>query len=143
MQHPPKDGEESPAPGAAPETAQSAPAPQGQPTEITLRPGASMAEYQRYIHELEALKGWLDVDLVHNCFLMGEEMGELFQAIRRLLKVYPQQDKAPPADPKRAVAEEIVDVFNYLIALANRLDIDLEAAFRDKNAENQGRSWGA
>ena len=32
-------------------------------------------------------------------------------------------------------------MFNYLLAIANRLDIDVEAAFRDKNARNQKRSW--
>ena len=36
---------------------------------------------------------------------------------------------------------EEVDVLNYLCAIANRLDIDLEEAFRSKNARNQRRSW--
>ena len=51
--------------------------------EIELPEGASMAEFQRYVHELEEKHGWLDVDLVHNGFLMTEEVGELFKAIRR------------------------------------------------------------
>ena len=103
-----------------------------------------MRAYQHYIHELEAFHGWLDVDLVHNCFLMGEEVGELFKAIRKHNRLFEQQD-APQdqAETSRAhVAEEIVDVLNYLLALANRLDIDIEAAFRDKNAKNQARRWG-
>ena len=33
------------------------------------------------------------------------------------------------------------DVLNYLLAIANRLDIDVEEAFRRKNAANQRRSW--
>ena len=37
---------------------------------------------------------------------------------------------------------EIVDVLNYLLAIANRLDIDVEAAFREKNARNLERTWG-
>ncbi|MEZ4319669.1 MAG: MazG nucleotide pyrophosphohydrolase domain-containing protein [Myxococcota bacterium] len=98
-----------------------------------------MSAYQAYIHELEAQKGWLDVDLVHNCFLMGEEVGELFKAIRRHEKLFAD---GLPADDTTEVAHEIVDVLNYLIAIANRLDIDIEAAFREKNAQNQGRSWG-
>ncbi len=102
-----------------------------------------MQDYQRYIHELEALHGWLDVDLVHNCFLLGEEVGELFKAIRKYEKLWGQAG-APVADAderKENVAEELVDVFNYLLALANRLDIDLEAAFRKKNQRNQQRVW--
>ena len=42
---------------------------------------------------------------------------------------------------KKDIAEEIVDVFNYLIAIANRLEIDLEKAFRYKNQLNQTRTW--
>lgn len=109
---------------------------------IELAEGAPMARYQQYIHELEALHGWLSVDLIHNCFLMGEEVGELFKAIRKLLKVYPQTGAPPPADPTADVAEELVDVLNYLLAIANRLGIDVEAAFRAKNAKNQQRTWG-
>lgn len=109
---------------------------------IELPPGASMADYQRYIRELEALHGWEQVDLVHNCFLMGEEVGELFKAVRKVNRLF---DEGAPADRGAAVAhvgEELVDVLNYLIAVANRLDIDLEQAFRDKNALNQTRTWG-
>lgn len=146
---------------------------------IQLPEQAPMREYQRYIHALEELHGWLDVDLVHNCFLMGEEVGELFKAVRRYQRYFDpaEASAAPPARPdtrpdpaddpadglggddtvpvspagapeaseaeaRRAeVAEELVDVFNYLVALANRLDINLEAAFRAKNARNQTRSW--
>ena len=133
-----------------------------------------MRAYQTYIHELEALHGWLQTDLVHNCFLMGEEVGELFKAIRKYERYYTamgagapaptaegerheangdakigagedlkNSHNSPAAERKTAVAEEIVDVFNYLLALANRLDIDLEQAFREKNAYNQERSWSA
>ncbi len=106
---------------------------------IELAEGAPMKRYQEYVHELEAMHGWLDVDLVHNCFLMGEEVGELFKAVRKHEKLF--ADGGDPAQSKSHVAEEIVDVFNYLAAIANRLDIDLEAAFRAKNARNQERTW--
>jgi len=110
---------------------------------IVLPARAPMQEYQRYIEELERMHGWLDVDLVHNCFLMGEEVGELFKAVRKLNRLFDQHGAEPQHGPaaKAAVAEELVDVFNYLIAIANRCDIDLEAAFRDKNAKNQRRRW--
>lgn len=102
-----------------------------------------MRTYQRYVHALETMHGWLEVDLVHNCFLMGEEVGELFKAVRRVERYFdPSDAKASVDEARRAeVADEIVDVLNYLLALANRLDIDVEAAFRRKNAENQRRRW--
>ncbi len=111
---------------------------------IALPEHSDMAGYQRYLHQLEESHGWLDVDLIHNCFLMGEEVGELFKAIRRYQAYYDEKGAPPQPDRegrRQAVAEELVDVFNYLLALANRLDIDLEQSFREKNARNQQRVW--
>ena len=113
------------------------------PGMIELPEGAPMARFQSYVYDLEVLHGWLDVDLVHNCFRMGEEVGELFKAVRKYEKLFAQGGAAPvDAEAARAhVGEEIVDVLNYLLAIANRLDLDVEAAFRAKNATNQTRSW--
>ncbi|MEW5848352.1 MAG: MazG nucleotide pyrophosphohydrolase domain-containing protein [Myxococcota bacterium] len=108
---------------------------------IKLPERATMQDYQRYIHELEAKHGWLKVDLVHNCFLMGEEMGELFKAVRRYQKLFDEGAGAPSEVVRANLAEELVDVFNYLLAIANRVGVDLEQAFREKNARNQERSW--
>lgn len=117
--------------------------------EIQLSESAPMAEYQRYIYELESMHGWLSVDLVNNCFLLGEEVGELFKAVRKHQRYFVESTNDTASTEEQAhgeasrahVAEELVDVFNYLLAIANRLDIDLESAFRHKNAINQGRTW--
>jgi NTP pyrophosphatase (non-canonical NTP hydrolase) len=106
---------------------------------IELRDGASMREYQDYIHQLDALHGWLSATPVRKCFLMGEEVGELFKAVRNLDGL-DRDDPRHPAAIENA-GEEIVDVFNYLLAIANRFEIDLEDAFRQKNRRNQRRSW--
>ena len=112
------------------------------PETIELPTKPLMKDYQNYIEQLEVMHGWQDVDLVHNCFLMGEEVGELFKAIRYYEKIFQQSgSQATQAQRKQDVAEELVDVFNYLLALANRLDIDLEEAFRLKNGHNQTRTW--
>lgn len=102
---------------------------------IPLPDGASLADLQRYVHALEDQHGWLDADLVRNCFLMGEEVGELFRAVRDLESSDDTQAAA------EHVGDEIVDVLNYLLAIANRLDLDLEEAFRRKNRRNETRSW--
>ena len=108
---------------------------------IELPRGAGLSEYQRYIQELEALHGWLDVDLVHNCFLMGEEVGELFKAVRVHNRMFEEGQPVESSVARDEVADEIVDVLNYLLAIANRLDIDVEEAFRKKNLKNQQRTW--
>lgn len=110
--------------------------------EIKLPTDAPMRAYQEYVTRLEELHGWLEVDLVHNCFLMGEEVGELFKSIRKHLRYYEEQDPVEEEKSKLHVSEEIVDVLNYLLAIANRLEIDIEEAFRRKNLINQGRTWG-
>ncbi|MFT7520449.1 MAG: phosphoribosylanthranilate isomerase [Kiritimatiellia bacterium] len=114
----------------------------GEDGAIALPSNATMADYQRYIHRLEAMHGWLDVDLVRSCFLMGEEVGEVFKAVRKVdglfIEGHPNQTEE---SLRQDVAHEIVDVFNYLLAIANRLDIDLQEAFITKNTENQGREW--
>lgn len=112
---------------------------------IDLPQQPTLRDYQSYIHDLEELHGWLEVDLIHNCFLMGEEMGELFKAVRKYNRYFDQSAEVSGDETERraAVAEELVDVMNYAMAIANRLDIDLEAAFREKNARNQERKWEA
>ena len=108
---------------------------------IRLNQSAPMLEYQNYIYQLEKMHGWLDVDLVHNCFLMGEEVGELFKAIRKHQRYFEEHDPQSEQESKAHIGEELVDVFNYLLAIANRLNIDLEEAFRRKNRINQSRTW--
>ena len=81
--------------------------------EIKLAEGAPMSAYQDYVTRLEELHGWLEVDLVHNCFLMGEEVGELFKAIRKHLRYYEEHDPVEEERSKLHVGEEIVDVLNF------------------------------
>jgi NTP pyrophosphatase (non-canonical NTP hydrolase) len=66
---------------------------------------------------------------------MGEEVGELFKAVRRYERIFEQagRDDSSTEARRAEVADELVDVLNYLLAVANRLDIDVEAAFRKKN----------
>ncbi|NJK89734.1 MAG: hypothetical protein HC923_10275 [Myxococcales bacterium] len=109
---------------------------------IELPSDAPMREYQRYIRELEELHGWTQVDLVHNCFLMGEEVGELFKAVRRHDRLFLEgSDEGAQVSLRAQVGEEIIDVLNYLIAIANRLNLSLEDCFRQKNLRNQTRTW--
>lgn len=110
-------------------------------TKINLPPQAPLSTYQKYIYQLEAMHGWLEVDLINNCFLMGEEVGELFKAVRKHQRFFVEDSPTEEQISKEHIGEELVDVMNYLLAIANRLDIDLETAFRRKNEINQGRSW--
>ncbi|MCX6099965.1 MAG: pyrophosphohydrolase [Candidatus Bipolaricaulota bacterium] len=72
----------------------------------------TLADFQRYVAELERERGFDDQTARDKCLLLGEEVGELFRAVRR--------------------AEG---------AIANRYGVDLEAAFRAKEAKNRERAW--
>lgn len=103
---------------------------------------ATLADAQTFIHDLETFHGWLEVDLVHNVFLMVEEVGELAKALRKYEKIFDEGDPAPREAARAHVGEEIVDVLNYLLAIANRLGLDVDTCFREKNARNLTRRWG-
>ena len=96
----------------------------------------TLADYQMYVGQLEIERGFENQTVRDKCLLMGEEMGELFKAVRKRegLKVDITSDISD-------VSEELADLFIYLCAIANRYDIDLETAFREKEALNHQRSW--
>ena len=68
--------------------------------------------------------------------LLVEEVGELDKAIRKS-----NGQKVDNNSQVHYIEEEAADVFWLLIDICNRLDIDLEKAFRAKEAKNQKRKW--
>lgn len=70
--------------------------------------------------------------------LFVEEVGELAKAMRKRMALY--QEAGRDAAPE-ALAHEFADVLSYLLDLANRCNVDLESAFREKENLNKKRSW--
>ncbi|MGC4121513.1 MAG: MazG nucleotide pyrophosphohydrolase domain-containing protein [Myxococcales bacterium] len=101
-----------------------------------LRDRPILSDFQEYVVQLERERGFSHQTLLQKCLLLGEEMGELFKSIRKI-EGLSMDDKSKVG----AAADELADVFIYLCAIANRLGIDLEKAFRDKEAINQTRTW--
>lgn len=102
----------------------------------TLKSNANLADFQKYVDELEIERGFSDQKVNEKCLLLGEEVGELFKAIRKAEGI--------AIDPNSKVGEigdELADVFIYLCSIANRYDIDLETAFLDKELKNSTRKW--
>lgn len=102
----------------------------------TLEPRPTLAQLQAYVIELERERGFDRQDVVQKCLLLGEEIGELFKAVRKVERI-----AIDPASQVGDVADELADVFIYVCAIANRYGIDLEAAFRDKEQRNAARTW--
>jgi NTP pyrophosphatase (non-canonical NTP hydrolase) len=101
-----------------------------------LNAGASLPGIQDYVRGMEAERGLDRQDLPSQCLKLGEEIGELFRAVRKL--------QGNPQDPSGRIADigdEAVDALILLVSIANRCDINLEEAFRAKEARNESRIW--
>lgn len=103
---------------------------------MSLPQNFTLADYQELVRTLAVERGF-DEETVPEVFtLLVEEVGELAKAIRKA-----NGQKIDKTARQHDVEEEAADVFWLLIDLCNRLDIDLEAAFRAKEEKNSKRTW--
>ena len=102
----------------------------------TLNEHPMLADFQAYVAKLETERGFADQSVRDKCLLLGEEIGELFKSVRKTEGL-----KIDVSSQFGTVSEELADIFIYVCAIANRYGIDLEVAFREKEAINHQRSW--
>ena len=96
----------------------------------------TLQDYQALVRGLVNERGF-DKETIPEVFmLLTEEVGEFAKATRKVHGM-----KTDKASRVHEVGEEAADVLWLLVDLCNRLGIDLEQAFRDKEAKNQKRSW--
>jgi NTP pyrophosphatase (non-canonical NTP hydrolase) len=98
--------------------------------------GASLPDIQDYVRQMEAERGLDHQDLSSQCLKLGEEVGELYRAVRKL-QGNPQDPRGRTAD----VGDEAADALILLLSIVNRCGVDLEDAFRAKEARNETRVW--
>lgn len=101
-----------------------------------LKSTPTLADFQIYVDALESERGFQDQALIQKCLLLGEEIGELFKAVRQREAML-----LDPASRVEPLADELADVLIYLCAIANRCGVDLEQAFRAKEEKNKKRVW--
>ena len=105
-------------------------------SKLFLKQNPTFADFQKYVQQLEEERGFTEQGVLQKCLMLGEEIGELFKAIRKKEKI-----KIDHNSKFGSIDEELADVIIYLCAIANRFDIDLEKAFRDKEEINKNRVW--
>lgn len=96
----------------------------------------NLKDFQEYVSELEIERGFDRQTVIDKCLLLGEEVGELFKAVRKT--------EGLSIDSNSTITEigdELTDIFIYICAIANRKNIDLESAFREKEEKNKKRVW--
>lgn len=96
----------------------------------------TLKNLQNYVTELEKERGFAHQTIIDKCLLLGEEVGELFKAVRK------SEGLAIDSNSTfTEIGDELTDIFIYLCAIANRKGIDLESAFRKKEEKNKQRVW--
>lgn len=98
----------------------------------------SLKNFQQYVTELEQERGFTDQNIFQKCLLFGEEVGELYKAVRK-----DQKMKIDANSQVGQVEGELADLLIYLCAIANKCNVDLEKAFREKEEINKNRVWSS
>lgn len=106
-----------------------------------LKDHPSIQDFQNYLAQIRKERNWEQNDPLEIFLLMSEEVGELAKAIRNKIGLYPQKEKTA-SEIQAELSFEMSDVFSYLLDLANIFEVDLEKAFREKEAINAQRTWG-
>jgi len=102
---------------------------------IKLKSNPSLNDIQNYIAEIEVERKRDHEDMAKKFLMLVEEVGELMTADRKKPKII-----RPDHNPKFAsLDEELADILAYLCSIANRLGVDLETAFRNKEEINRKR----
>jgi NTP pyrophosphatase (non-canonical NTP hydrolase) len=79
-----------------------------------LSQGASLSGIQAYVAKMEVERGLDKQDLPSQCLKLGEEVGELFRAVRKFQGL-PQDPAGRIAD----VGDEAVDALILLVSIVN------------------------
>ena len=92
---------------------------------------------QLALRQFAAAREWDQFHKPKNLVIaLAAEMGELLEHFQWLND--DQIEKSKNDKTKREqISDEFADVFSYLIRLADKMEIDIEAAFRDKLAKNE------
>lgn len=101
-----------------------------------LKQNPTLKDFQDYVVKLEEERGFTEQTVLQRSLLLGEEVGELFKAIRKSEQMGVDQKSIIGS-----VDEELADVLIFLCSIANRFNIDLEKAFREKEEINKKRVW--
>lgn len=105
---------------------------------LTLPKNPTLEDIQQYVKVMEAERGFADQGVLQPALLLVEEIGELMKCVRKShagMRV--DTNKTYDFD----AAGEIADIIIVLTSVANRLGVDMEQAFRDKEDKNKQRTW--
>lgn len=107
-------------------------------SKLFLKEAPTLNDIQQYVRDMEAERGFTNQAAAEKMLLLVEEVGELCKVVRKHhTSLGIDSGKQYDFD----LAGEIADVQIVLMTIANRLDINVEQAFRDKEEQNKKRTW--
>jgi len=92
----------------------------------------NIVEFHRYVSNFSKEKGFQDTTIEERTIYTMAELGELAEVILKRDTIQ---------DAKREIGLEMFDVIWNVCDLANKLNIDLEKAFKEKMKINKKREW--
>lgn len=104
-------------------------------SKLHLKKDPTLADFQQYVREMVAERGFKD-SVAQRFMLLLEESGEFAKAARKHAGMGFAEDTE-----RKELENEAADVFIIFLGLCNLLDVDLEQAFRDKEERNKKRVW--
>lgn len=103
---------------------------------LYLKSNPTLTDFQEYLLLAEKERGFFNQKIEDKCLILGEEVGELFKAIRKELKI-----KIDEKSKIGTIDEELADVITLVFSIANKLNINMEIAIRKKEELNNKRTW--
>lgn len=103
---------------------------------LELPENPTLRDYQHYLATMVVERHFDHETIRDTLVLLMEEVGELAKAVRKSSGMM-----IDASSDTRQVADEVADIFILLGCLANQLGVDMEQAFRDKEAKSKQRTW--
>lgn len=103
---------------------------------LHLKDHPTLADFHAYIADMVVERGFEREDLAKKFMLLLEETGEFAKSARKAAGIQYAEDST-----QSEAAHEAADVFMVLLDICNILGVDLEQAFREKEAKNKTRTW--
>ena len=105
----------------------------------TITEASSLTQIQEYIKTVIDLRGFSGESIQETMLLLLEETGELAKAIRKTAtNMSVDVDKMQSYD---TVESEVADVLIVLLAVCNKMNINLFDALLEKERKNSARRW--
>lgn len=98
---------------------------------------SSISDIQEYINKMIEERGFDKETKQDVMLLLTEEIGELAKEVRKSTNI--KMDEKQSRQEK--IADEIADVFMYVLAMCRVANVDLLEALVEKEKKNLNRTW--